>query len=63
MMSCCFMARTLRAAHGGAKLLVAGPDADATGAVVLDLGRNHARSRLADTPEIVVDDAGTIYVS
>ncbi len=49
-----------------ALLLVAGPDAvdnpDTT--VILPLGRNTVRTRLADTPEVVIrDDVGVIDVT
>lgn len=46
------------------RVLCAGPDAPTppAGAVVLALGRNTARVRFADTPEVVVRGGGSITV-
>lgn len=45
-------------------VLVAGPDAtdNPAGTVVLAAGRNHLLHRAADTPEVVIRDAGAIDV-
>lgn len=46
----------------GARVLVAGPDADPGDAVVLPEGRTHVQIRLTDNPEVVVRDASVIDV-
>ena len=45
-----------------AKVLVAGPDADDTGAVVLPLGKVFPTMRVTDAPEIVIRQSDPIYV-
>lgn len=44
-------------------ILVAGPTADATGAVVLPLGRTLPVVRVTDNPEIIMRGVGLILVS
>lgn len=46
----------------GARILVAGPDADAGSATVLPAGRNRPEIRLTDNPEIIVRSGGVIVV-
>ncbi|MGW8565634.1 hypothetical protein [Isoptericola sp. NPDC055881] len=45
-----------------ASLLVAGPDAEGTGGVVLKMGRSFALMRAAADPEVLVREAGVIDV-
>lgn len=53
-------ALTMTGAAGS--ILVAGPTADATGAVVLPLGRTLPVVRVTDNPEVVIRGAGPIDV-
>lgn len=42
--------------------LVQGPDAPSWDAIVLSVGHNRAKLRVTDSPEIVIQDAGTVTV-
>jgi hypothetical protein len=44
------------------RLLIAGPDAPGSGAVVLTSGRHVCRAKFIDDPEIVVRSAGVIEI-
>ncbi len=44
------------------RILVAGPDAEGEGAVVLPLGRSMGILRMVDSPEILVRSAGPIDI-
>lgn len=57
-----YVASTTVGSDGYFRWLVAGPDADPAGAVVLPLGSTSPTIRATDSPEVVVRDAPRIYV-